>query len=64
VHRRISLDEMQLISGTRRKRQHDKMACSSKPSPKVKRGARKRRVEDERERDADWDVILRAPDIS
>jgi hypothetical protein len=37
---------------------------SSASSPKVKRGAGGRRVEDERQRDADWDVILRAPDIS
>src|SRR5262245_3126663 len=31
---------------------------------KSKRGARGRRVEDERERDASCDVMLRAPDIS
>jgi hypothetical protein len=37
---------------------------SAEHSPKVKRGARGRRVEEETDRDAYRDVILRAPDTS
>ena len=37
---------------------------SAERSPKAKRGARRRRVQEETDRDAYRDVILRAPDVS